>query len=98
MKDDIVYISGIYSATFYFVSYKEDETCTLVLAFYDEAVCLIHTQIAPGVTVANGSSHTFGEKANIDGAKTCRLFMWEDMKDLIPVDTSKAFDISESIK
>ncbi len=94
MKDDLVYISGIYSAEFEFISYKEAENCTLVLAFYDESGCLIHTDIAPGVTVANGSEHTFSQKANIDGAKKCRLFIWEDMKEYTPVDTSKAFSIT----
>lgn len=97
MKDDPVYISGIYSVTFDFVSYKEPVNCTLVLAFYDESGCLIHTEVAPNITVSNGASYNFSEKANIEGAKVCRLFMWEDMNNLIPVDTSKAFDISESL-
>ncbi len=94
MRKDIVYISGIYSAEFEFISYKEAKNCTLVLAFYDEAGCLIHAEIAPYVTIESGSSYSFGQKANIDGAKKCRLFIWEDMNKYTPVDTSKAFSIA----
>lgn len=89
------YADGVMSVKLDITSYQASQSCALILAFYDNDGSLVYVNVKEGVTLANGTSnHSFADFADLSEARECRLFIWDDIKDITPADTSKSFDVS----
>lgn len=89
------YADGIMSAKLDITSYKPSQTCSLILAFYDNDGTLVYVNVKENVSLANGTSnHTFADFADLSRAHSCRLFIWNDINGITPTDTSKSFNIT----
>jgi len=95
---DFLYSSGIFGVTFDIESYISSPKCTMLLAFYDNNGSLIYLKEKNNVTLPTGkSTHTFTDIADLTGAYSCKLFIWNNMKDINPIDTSKSFYVRNEI-
>lgn len=98
VMSDFVYSSNVLGVTFDIISYKSVQSCSMMLAFYDNSGTLVHLDIKNDVNLNQGeSSHTFAGVADLTGAEKCRLFIWSDTETITPIDTAKDFDISSEL-
>ncbi len=92
---DFTYLKGIYSMTVDVVSYKNEQDYAIIAAFYSDDGELIHINIKDGTSLPKGSSTIeFKDIAELDGAKNCKLFFWDDMNKIKPADTVKSVKVS----
>ena len=70
-----------------------EDSCSVILSFYDETGRLISTELKENITLSTGNTLTFTQNSNVSDASTCKLFIWDNISNLSNIDISREFSI-----
>ncbi|MBQ6895181.1 MAG: S8 family serine peptidase, partial [Clostridia bacterium] len=89
------YTNGRINVDFNLTSYKSKESCTAMLAFYDESGSLVYLDSVNNFNLKQGKSDIKFEITDaVFEVTQCKLFFWNGIDDITPVDISKTFSVS----